>query len=92
MKGKNKVVEVKWGDAWVDTADILLADAIKLKPIMRSTVGWLVADNENELILSTDIFHSKKESQYVNAIMVVPKGMIVEYWEYEIEVETGVLT
>ena len=92
MKGKNKVVEVKWGDACVDTADILLADAIKLKPVMRSTVGWLVADNENELILSTDIFHSEEDSKYVNTIMVVPKGMIVEYWEYETELETGVLT
>jgi hypothetical protein len=74
VKGKNKVVEVKWGDAWVDT------------------VGWLVADNENELILSTDIFHSEEDSKYVNTIMVVPKGMIVEYWEYETELETGVLT
>tara|TARA_R110000751_G_scaffold246282_1_gene346256 strand:+ start:254 stop:532 length:279 start_codon:yes stop_codon:yes gene_type:complete len=92
VKAKNKVIEVKWEDAWIDTDDILIADAKKLKSILRSTVGWLVADNENELILSTDIFHSKKESQYVNAIMVVPKGMIVEYWEYEIEVETGVLT
>ena len=90
MKAKNKVIEVQWEDAWIDTDDILITDAKKLKSILRSTVGWLVADNENELILSTDIFHSKKERQYVNAIMVVPKGMIVEYWEYEIEVETGV--
>ena len=78
MKVENKVIEVKWEDAWID------------KPIMRSTVGWLVADNENELILSTDIFHSKKERKYVNAIMVVPKGMIVEYWEYDTKLKTGV--
>ena len=90
MKAKNKVIEVKWEDAWIDTDDILIADAKKLKSILRSTIGWLVADNENELILSTDIFHSKKESQYVNAIMVVPKGMIVEYWEYETKLKTGV--
>tara|TARA_R110002167_G_scaffold46689_2_gene139091 strand:- start:146 stop:418 length:273 start_codon:yes stop_codon:yes gene_type:complete len=90
VKAKNKVIEVQWEDAWIDTDDILITKAKKLKPIMRSTIGWLVADNKNELILSTDIFHSKKERKYVNAIMVVPKGMIVEYWEYEIEVETGV--
>tara|TARA_R100001369_G_scaffold64794_1_gene92035 strand:+ start:610 stop:900 length:291 start_codon:yes stop_codon:yes gene_type:complete len=83
VKVKNKVIEVQWEDAWIDTDDVLIADAKKLKPILRSTVGWLVADNEHELILSTDIFHSKKERAYVNAIMVVPKGMIVEYWEYE---------
>jgi hypothetical protein len=90
VKAKNKVIEVQWEDAWIDTDDILITKAKKLKPIMRSTVGWLVADNENELILSTDIFHSKKERKYVNAIMVVPKGMIVEYWEYETKLKTGV--
>jgi len=61
VKVKNKVIEVQWEDAWIDTDDVLIADAKKLKPILRSTVGWLVADNEHELILSTDIFHSKKE-------------------------------
>jgi|TARA_R110000737_G_scaffold128692_1_gene161137 hypothetical protein len=90
VKAKNKVIEVQWEDAWIDTDDILITKAKKLKPIMRSTIGWLVADNENELILSTDIFHSKKERKYVNAIMVVPKGMIVEYWEYETKLKTGV--
>ena len=83
MKVENKtVVEVKWSDAWVDTGDILVSDAKKLKPILRSSIGWLVADNENELILSTDYYHSKEDSQYVNTIMVIPKGIIVEYWEY----------
>lgn len=84
---RDKVVEIKWGDAWVDTEDILISEAKKSKPIMRSTVGYLVADNENEVILSTDIFHSEKYKEYVNSIMVVPKGMIVEYWEYEITKE-----
>ena len=90
MKAKNKVIEVQWEDAWIDTDDILITDAKKLKSILRSTVGWLVADNENELILSTDIFHSEEDSKYVNTIMVVPKGMIVEYWEYETKLKTGV--
>lgn len=89
---KNKVIEVKWEDAWIDTDDILISDAKKLKPIVRSTVGWLVADNDNELILSTDIFHNNKDSEYVNAIMVVPKSMILEYWEYVVVVDTPVDT
>jgi hypothetical protein len=54
---------------------------------LRSTVGWLVSDNENEIILATDIYHNSKDKKYVNAIMVVPKGMIVEYWEYELTKE-----
>lgn len=84
---KAKVVEVKWEDAWIDTEDVLIADAKKLKPVLRSTVGWLVSDNENEVILATDIYHNSKDKKYVNAIMVVPKGMIVEYWEYELTKE-----
>ena len=78
------MIEVKWDDAWIDTEDVLIADAKKLKPISRSTVGWLVADNENELILSTDMYHNEKDKEYVNAIMVIPKGMVINYWEYEL--------
>lgn len=81
---KAKVIEVRWGDAWIDTEDILIEDAKKLKPITRSTIGWLIADNDTELILSTDIYHSEKYKEYVNAIMVIPKGMIIDYWEYEL--------
>ena len=51
----------------------------------RSTVGWLVSDNEKELILATDMYHNDKDKEYVNAIMVIPKGMIIDYWEYEID-------
>ncbi len=83
---KAKVIEVKWDDAWIDTEDVLIADAKKLKPISRSTVGWLVADNENELILSTDMYHNEKDKEYVNAIMVIPKGMITDYWEYTTDI------
>ena len=81
---KANVVEVKWADAWIDTEDILISDAKSLKPVMRSTVGWLVSDNENEIILSTDIYHSLKEREYVNSIMVIPKGMIIDYWQYQL--------
>lgn len=83
---KASVVEVKWEDAWIDTQDILISDAKSLKPVIRSTVGWLVSDNENEIILSTDVYHSFKEREYVNSIMVIPKGMIIDYWEYEFNV------
>lgn len=80
---KAKVVEVKWEDAWIDTEDVLITDAKKLKPVVRSTVGWLVADNKNEIVLATDIYHTKKEKEYVNAVMVIPKGMIINYGEYK---------
>ena len=50
---KGKLIEVKWDDAWIDTEDVLISEAKKLKAVSRSTVGWLVSDNENELILIT---------------------------------------
>ena len=74
-------MQVEWEDAWIDTEDHLIDEAKKLKPILRSSVGYLVADNDNEIILSTDRYHSKKETEYVNAVMVIPKGMVTRYWE-----------
>jgi hypothetical protein len=75
------IVEVKWGDAWIDTTDINFEDAKKLKPIVRYTIGFLVADNEDSLILCTDYYDEDKTM--VNAPMVIPKGMVMEYWIYE---------
>ena len=75
------IMQVAWEDAWIDTEDHLLEEAEKLKPVLRSSVGYLVADNENEIILSTDRYHSKHEKKYVNSVMVIPKGMVTRYWE-----------
>jgi len=72
-------VEVKWMDAWISTSDVSLKKAKKLKPVKRSTVGYLVADCDDWVVLSTDRFHKGKE---ISAPMVIPKGMILEYYEY----------
>ena len=61
------IMQVEWEDAWIDTEDHLISDARKLKPVLRSSVGYLVADNDNEIILCTDRYHSKKDEEYVNA-------------------------
>ena len=79
-------MQVEWEDAWIDTEDHLISDARKLKPVLRSSVGYLVADNDNEIILSTDRYHSKKDEEYVNAVMVIPKGMVTRYWEIIAEI------
>ncbi len=57
------IMKVEWEDAWIDTEDHLIDEAKKLKPVLRSSVGYLVADNENEIILSTDRYHSKKDKE-----------------------------
>jgi len=87
------IMQVEWEDARIDTEDHLISDARKLKPVLRSSVGYLVADNDNEIILCTDRYHSKKDEEYVNAVMVIPKGMVTRYWEIiaEIGAEFNVL-
>ena len=77
-----KVVEVKWGDAWVDTDDFSLTDAKKLKPIVRSTIGFLITENKEVVVLCTDFY--EKEKKIINTPMVIPRDMILDYWIYEI--------
>ena len=77
-----KVVEVKWGDAWVDTDDFSLTDAKKLKPVVRSTIGFLITENKEVVVLCTDFY--EKEKKIINTPMVIPRDMILDYWIYEI--------
>ena len=76
-----KIVEVCWGDAWVDTDDVTVKKIAKAKPIYRRTVGYLVADNEHGLVLVTDRYD--KDKKEVNTPMFIPHGMITEWWEWE---------
>ena len=48
-------------------------------------LGEYVSD-DNEIILCTDRYHSKKDEEYVNAVMVIPKGMVTRYWEIIAEI------
>lgn len=78
-----KVVEVVWGDAWIDTKDISVKRAEKLKPVKRRTVGYLIAENEDGIVLSTDSYDDEPDT--VNGPMFIPHGMVIEYWEYRSE-------
>jgi len=77
-----KIVEVRWWDAWIDVSDSTLKTARKQRPIERFTVGYLVGENEDGIVLSTDYFPKKKKVKEVSALMVIPWGMI-EHWEYQ---------
>lgn len=77
-----KVVEIKWGDAWIEPDDFTIVDAKKLKPIVRSTIGYLVSENPKAVVLCTDIF--EKDKKTINTPMVIPSEMIIDYWVYEI--------
>ena len=82
-----KVVEVRWGDAWVDTDDFNLAEAKKLTPIVRSTVGFLLSENDQAVVLCTDFY--EKDKKTINTPMVIPRDMIIDYWIYEV-VDDGI--
>jgi|TARA_Y100000296_G_C5104722_1_gene221915 hypothetical protein len=77
-----KVVEIKWGDAWIDTDDFSVTEAKKLKPVVRSTIGYLVSENSKAVVLCTDVF--EKDKKTINTPMIIPTEMIIDYWEYEI--------
>ena len=79
-----RIVEVCWHDAWIGTNDLKISKAVKLTPVVRTTVGFLVAEKKDCLVLSTDRFHKGKE---ISAPMVIPMGMIVDWWEYVSEEE-----
>ena len=82
-----KIVEIKWGDAWIQPDDFSVVDAKKLEPVVRSTIGYLVSENTKAVILCTDFF--EKDKKTINTPMIIPVDMIIDYWEYEI-VDDGV--
>ena len=77
-----KIVEIKWGDAWIDTSDFSLADAKKLKAIVRTTAGFLIEENSEVVVLCTDVY--EKDKKTINTPMVIPRDMIIDYWVYEV--------
>lgn len=72
--------EVVWLDAWVDTDDIKLKQGKKLRPIKRTTIGWLVAENEHGVVLVTDLYG--KGEKYGSTPMVIGWNMIVDFYIY----------
>lgn len=81
MKDKT-LVEVKWDDAWTDFQDVEVSRAKKLKPIPRTTVGWLVENNSDCVVLCTDYYD--KDKSIINTPIVIPTGMIKSLHKYEV--------
>jgi hypothetical protein len=77
-----KIVEIKWGDAWIQPDDFAVVDAKKLEPVVRSTIGYLVSENSKAVVLCTDFF--EKDKKTINTPMIIPVDMIIDYWEYEL--------
>ena len=81
-KSENKVYEVLWKDAWIDPQDYSLSKAKTQKPIERYTIGYLVDESEERLVLATDYFVVGSD---VNSLIVIPTGMIKKIWSYDLQ-------
>lgn len=68
-----KVVEVYWGDAFIDTEDFDEAEAKDTKPVYRKTVGFLIAKNQHGYVLATDIYEDDEDG--VAGKLFIPIGM-----------------
>ena len=75
-----KVVEVVWGDAHVSTSDVSIKKAQSIKPVMTVTIGFLVADNDDGLVIAMDRWPSEPKDVKVHTF--IPWGMIEEYYEW----------
>jgi hypothetical protein len=76
-----KIAEVLWEDAWVECEDFKISKASSLKPVIRTTVGFLVSKNDKCLVLATDIYQNNPK--IVNTVMVIPWSAILGWWVYE---------
>jgi hypothetical protein len=79
---RHTIVIVSWDDAWIDTEDFTIKKAKKMKGVLRHTVGWLVDENEEGIVLCTDYY--EKKSDGFNTPMFIPWGWVRDYTEVEI--------
>ena len=70
-----RVVCITWGDAFIDTEDFTLEDAIKTQPVYRKTVGFLIHKNKHGYVLATDIYPELPE---ISAKMFIPLGIVIK--------------
>ena len=75
-----KVFEVVWGDAHVSTSDVSIKKAKTTKPIMTVTIGFLVAENDDGIVLAMDMW--PKDPKSVKVHTFIPWGMVEEYYEW----------
>jgi len=83
------IVEVQWGDAWIDTDDYTFEEAKKLTPVIRKTIGYLINTTDDCLILATDLYKQSKspsiKENTINTPMVIPLRMVLDWTALEFE-------
>ena len=68
MNIKYKVVVLEWEDITGNTEPwYTIEDALELEPAHMTTIGWLIADNSDYVIVSSTL-GTKKEASDINCI------------------------
>ena len=73
-KSRVPIAEILWEDAWVEAKDFPTEEAASFKPIIRSTVGYLIEETEECVILATDLY---MEKDMANTPMIIQWSMIL---------------
>ena len=81
-KERLPIAEVIWEDAWVQTEGSPAKEAMRLDPVLRSTLGYKVGDTDECLILATDLY--SKDQNTINTPIVIPWSMVVSCCEFEV--------
>jgi len=76
-----KVVEVHWEDAWVDTDEVSVKQALTKKPVLTISVGQLIAENDEGVVMVVDSY--PKFSKKGRVTNFIPWGIITDYYTYE---------
>ena len=76
-----RVVEVLWGDAWISTGEVSFKKAETLKPVMRTSIGYLVCENDDGVVICMDKYEEDPKNVHTHAF--IPWGWIEGYWEYQ---------
>lgn len=74
------VAEVHWVDAYVSTSEISYKKAEKLKPCRTITVGFLVYEGDEGIVLAMDWW--PKSPKQMKAYTYIPWGMVEEVYTY----------
>lgn len=86
------IVEVVWSDPCVEPVDNLLLEKAELGDIpllsaqsalsLRSTVGYVLWKNTDELCLRADLYADQKQD--TSTPMIIPWKSVINWWEFEV--------
>lgn len=76
-----KVAEVRWIDASISSSDFDRKSAQNTKPVDRWTIGYLIEETEDCVVLATDYYVKKKKEEFAGKL-VIPWGIVTEYYIY----------